>query len=105
MPAITGTTADLPAGNHGTVAQMRARLKRLSDGKFWDGFSAGNWAAGPVPVDLGPGQGMNVGLNIYPTTWSFTAINIPPRGGKYADQTGNMKWMAAPQVTDPTRQG
>ena len=30
---------------------------------------------------------------------SRTAINIPPRGGKYADQTGKMKWMAAPQVT------
>ena len=31
---------------------------------------------------------------------SRTAINIPARGaGKYSDQSGKMKWMAAPQVT------
>ncbi len=30
---------------------------------------------------------------------SRTAINIPGRGGNFADQTGQLKYMAAPQVT------
>ena len=30
---------------------------------------------------------------------SRTAVNLPPAGGKYADQTGKMKWLAVPQVT------
>ncbi len=30
---------------------------------------------------------------------SRTAINIPPRGAKYADQTGKLTYMAVPQVT------
>jgi outer membrane beta-barrel protein len=30
---------------------------------------------------------------------SRTAANIPPAGQKFADQTGKLKWMAAPQLT------
>jgi hypothetical protein len=74
LPAITGTTGDLPGANPGVVAQMSARLKRLSDGKYWDGFSAGNWSASLVP--LGPGQGVTV----YTSSWNISSINIPPVG-------------------------
>ena len=30
---------------------------------------------------------------------SRTAVNIPPAGQSYEDQTGKMKWMAGPQIT------
>ena len=74
LPAITGTAADFPTGNPGTLSQMTARLKRLSDGKYWDGFSVGNWSAGVV--DLGLGQGVVVHVS----SWNFVSGNIPPAG-------------------------
>ncbi|MBI2788067.1 MAG: hypothetical protein HYX59_05235 [Elusimicrobia bacterium] len=72
LPAITGTAADFPAGNPGVVSEMFARLKRLDDGKYWDGF--GGW--NPAIVDLNIGQGVVV----YVSSWNFVSGNIPVPG-------------------------
>ena len=53
----------------------------------------GGYAVVNVDTDLTDKINANAPRN------SRTASNIPARGGNYADQTGKMKYMAAPQVT------
>ncbi len=68
LPSISGTAADLPAGNPGAISAENLEIIRLADGNYWSGAS---WGA--VPVVMGQGQG----VQLYVSSWAVTAGNLP----------------------------
>ena len=71
LSAINGTSVDFPALNPGVVNEVDLRLKRLSDGTYWNGVTA--WIGTPTSLGLGI-------VTVYPSSWSVSPSNIPSIG-------------------------
>ena len=65
---LSGTAVSLPLVNPGTVTAVQVRLKRLTDGYYWNSVS---WTAGTAT--LGAAQGVSV----FASSWSVSGADLP----------------------------